>query len=68
MKELLVSEFNDLLQCGHYETPSGFDNVDWFVDEVIKIENKMNKFFKYTKNENILTKEAEEMLKEVNTC
>ena len=30
----IVSELNDVLQGGSYESPLGYDNVDWFVDEV----------------------------------
>ena len=26
----------DVLESGYYESPLGYDNVDWFVKEVIK--------------------------------
>ena len=29
-----------LLKNGSYESPLGFDNVDWFVNEVNKLEKK----------------------------
>ena len=32
---------NDVLKSGYYESPLGYDNVDWFDNEVIKLENKM---------------------------
>ena len=32
----LVSELSDVLKSGYYESPSGYKNVDWFVDEVMK--------------------------------
>ena len=37
----IISELNDVLKSGYYESPLGYDNVDWFVKEVIKLENKM---------------------------
>ena len=32
------SEKNDILQSAYYESLLGYDNVDWFVNEVIKLE------------------------------
>ena len=40
---------SDVLQSGYYSSPLGFDNVDWFVKWVIKLETKMNFFFENTK-------------------
>ena len=40
----IVSELNDVFQSGYYE--SLVKKVGWFVDEVIKIGNRMNFFFK----------------------
>ena len=37
----IESELNDNLKSGYYESPLGYNNVDWFVDETIKLENKM---------------------------
>ena len=34
----MVSELDKILQSGYYESPLGYDNVDWFVYEVIKLE------------------------------
>ena len=45
----------DVLESGYYESPVGFDNVDWFVNEVIKVENKMTFWFKNTKKDIIMT-------------
>ena len=42
----IVSELEDVLQSGYHKSPLGYDNVDWFVDEVIKLENKMAFYFK----------------------
>ena len=36
------SELEDFLKSGYHKSPLGYDNVDWFVDEVIKLENKMS--------------------------
>ena len=36
----IISELNDVLKSGYYESPLEYDNVDWFVKEVIKLEKK----------------------------
>ena len=36
----IISEVEDVLESGYYESPLGYDNVDWFVNEVIKLEKK----------------------------
>ena len=48
-----VSELNDVLQSGNYYS-FGNNKIEWFVDEVIEIENKMNFYFKGTKKDNKL--------------
>ena len=58
----------DVLESGYYESPSGYDNVDWFVKEVIKLENKMNFFFKNTKKAIVMTKEDEDDYRKNNIC
>ena len=37
----IESDLEDVLESGYHKFLSGYDNVDWFVDEVIKLENKM---------------------------
>ena len=37
----IISELDDVLKIGYYRSPLGYNDVDWFVDEVIKLENKM---------------------------
>ena len=64
----IISELNDVLESGYYESPLGYDNVDWFVKEVIKLENKMAFYFKETKKDIIMTKENEEDFKNNNNC
>ena len=50
----------DVLASDYYESLLGYDNVDWFVNEVIKLENKMAFYFKNTKKDIIMTEEDEE--------
>ena len=64
----LVSELEDVLQSGYHKSPLGYDNVDWFVDEVIKLENKMAFYFKNTKKDNIMTEKDEEDFRNDNIC
>ena len=56
----LVSELEDVLKSGHYKSHLGYNNVDWFVNEVIKLEKKMIFYFKNTKKNIIMTEEDEE--------
>ena len=64
----IISELNDVLESGYYESPLGYDNVDWFFKEVIKLENKMAFYFKETKKEIIMKQEDEEDFKNNNIC
>ena len=61
----IVSELEDVLKSEYYKSPLGYDNVDWFVDEVIKLENKMAFYFKNTNKDIIMT---EEDFRNDNTC
>ena len=56
----------DVLKNGYYESPLGYDNLDQFVNEVIKIEKKMLFNFKNTKKDIIMTGEDEEGFKNNN--
>ena len=51
----IISELENVLKSGFYKSPLGYENVDWFVDEVIKLETKMAFYFKNTKEEMIMT-------------
>ena len=62
----ISSKMEDVLKSGYYKSPLGYDNVDWFVNEVKKIENKMAFHFKNTKKDIIMTEEDEEDLKNNN--
>ena len=58
----------DVLKSYYYESPLGYHNVDWFVNEVIKLENKMAFYFKNTNEVIIMTEEDEEVFKNDNIC
>ena len=64
----IISELEDVLKSEYYKSPLGYDNVDWFVDEVIKLENKMAFFFMNTKKDIIMIDEDEEDFKNNNIC
>ena len=59
---------NNVLESGYYESPLGYDNVDWFAKEVKKLENKIAFYFKETKKDIIMTQEDEEKYKNSNIC
>ena len=58
----------DVLKSDYYESPLGYDNIDWFVKEVIKLENKMAFYFKEIKKDIIMTQEDEEDFKNNSIC
>ena len=64
----IVSELNDVLKSDYYKSPLGYDNVDWFVDEVVKLENKMAFYFKNTNIDIIMTQEDENDYRNDNVC
>ena len=64
----IVSELEEVLQNGYHKSPLGYNNIDWFVDEVIKLENKMTFYFKNTNKDNIRTEEDEEDFRNNNIC
>ena len=64
----IVSELEDILKSDYYQSPLVYDNVDWFVDEVIKLENKMAFYFKNTKKDIIMTEEDEKDFRNNNIC
>ena len=64
----IVSELDDVLKSDYYKSPLGYNSVDWFVDEVIKLENKMAFYFKNTNKDIIMTEKDEEDYKNNNIC
>ena len=63
-----VSELEDVLKSDCYKSPLVYNNVDWFVNEVINLEIKMAFYFKNTKKDIIMSNEDEEELKNKNIC
>ena len=64
----IVSELEDVLKSEYYKSPLGYDNVDWFVNEVIKLENKMAFYFKNTNKDIVITQEDEEDYRNNDIC
>ena len=58
----------DVLKTVYFELHLGYDIVDWFVDEVFKVEKKIVFYFKNTNKEIILTEEDDEHYREANIC
>ena len=50
---------DDVLKSGYHKSPLGYKNVDWFVDGVVKLENKMAFYFQNTNKDIIMTEENE---------
>ena len=64
----IISELEDVLKSDYFKSPLGYNNVDWFVDEVIKLENKMDFFFKKTKKDIIMTEKDEKDYRNNDIC
>ena len=64
----IENELEEVLQSGYHKSPLGYDIVDWFVNEVIKLENKMTFYFKNTNKDINMTEENEEDHRNKNTC
>ena len=64
----IVSELDDVLKSGYHNSPLRYNNVDWFVDEVIKLDNKMAFYFKNTKKDIIMTQKDDEDYRNNNIC
>ena len=64
----IVSELEDILKSGYHKSPLGHENVNWFVDEIIKLENQMNFWFKNTNEEIIMTEENKQDFENDNIC
>ena len=56
----IESELEGILKSGYHKTPLGYKNVDWFVDEVVKLDKKMAFYFKSAKKDIVMTEEDEE--------
>ena len=58
----IVSEMNDNVKTGYYESHLGYNNEDWYVDEVIKLEKELAFCFRNTYKDIIMTQEDKEIL------
>ena len=64
----IVSELEDDSKSGFHISTLGYDNVDWFVNEVIKLENNMASYFKNTNKDINMSEEDEENFKNFTIC
>ena len=64
----IISEMENVSKSGYHKSPLGYDNVNWFVDEVIKLENKMAFYFKNTNKNIVMTEKDEEDYRNNNIC
>ena len=64
----IISDMEDVLPGGYHKSPLGYNNVDWFDNEVLKNENKMAFYFENTNKNIIMTDEDEEDVKKNNIC
>ena len=56
----IKSELEHILESGYRKYPLGYNNVDWFLDEVVKLEKKMAFYFKKTNTDIIMTEKDED--------
>ena len=59
----IVSELEAVSKNGYYKSFLGYENVDWFVGEIIKLEKKRKFWFKNTKKDIIKIKKIEKIFK-----
>ena len=64
----IISELEDVLKSDYNKSPLGYDNVDCFVNEVIKLENKKASYFKNTKKDIVMTEDDEADYRNNNIC
>ena len=64
----LVYELKDVLINGYYKYPLGYDIVDWFVNEVMKLHEKMVFCFKKTNTDITMNEKDDEQYRNTTTC
>ena len=64
----IVSESSFVLQSGYCNSIVGNDTIDWLVNELTKLENKMNFSFESTRKDIIMTEEDEKHYRSNNIC
>ena len=57
-----------MLKSGYYESPLEDDNVDWFVDEVIKLEEQVGSYFGNTNKDLKMSEKSKEHYRDNNIC
>ena len=62
------SDLEAMLKSGYYESTFGPKNVDWYVNEVTKLEKEKAFFFENTKKDIIMTNKDEEDYRNNNIC
>ena len=55
----IIYELDDVLRSGYHKSPLSYTNVNWFVNEVKKLENRRTFYFKNTKRHIIMTEKNE---------
>ena len=63
-----IPELNVVLHSGFQKSPLGHENLDWFVNEVKKLENRMNFYLKKIRNNILMTQENEQDYKNKSIC
>ena len=61
----IVYELEDVLKSGYHKSPLGYDNADWFVDEILKLEKKMALSFKNANEDIVIGEEDEEKISKI---
>ena len=64
----IESELEGILKSGYHKSPLGYNNVDCFVNEGLKLERKMAFYFKNTKKDIVMTEKNEEDYRKNNIC
>ena len=59
----IISELEDVFKSGYYESPLAYDNVDWLVKEVIKLEKKWLSVLKILRKISLCQKKMKKILK-----
>ena len=63
-----ISELENVLKSGYYDSPLGYDNIDWYVNEVIKIKSKIRFYFNNTEEDIIMIREDTEDFENNKIC
>ena len=64
----IESELDDVLQSGFQKFPLGYENIDWFVNGVIELQNEMTFYFKNTEKHINMTGKDQEEYRNKNIC